>query len=564
MCKYEQPKIMLIDTDKETTEKISEEGFNISEGSFGQKYEAQPEDECGLNGHLPYLTEKDIVIVDLKEQNDLLGENPKTNEKIINGHGRSFIVPRGQNYFDPSLLFAFQHKNDFEKILNNGGIIIVFCNSLNEEVYYYNDYRAGMIYDQGSFQLDNYSWLPFNSTITNCTKGKEIIIENNASDLANKLLKGSSDEIKYFCKFDIEFINNVQPIFRNPLDEIIGYFKAIENEDNLGFIFYLPQFLNKHKPIINLFEEYLPELKPDLFPEFVKNKWLDKEKYLFPKVKKVLNKKDKIILNFQKKIKEINEEISLAKNKYKFMTNILIAQGYGDFLEDNIYKLLKHLGYAEVVKVDEEIEGNRQEDFRIIIDNKFTVVEVKGHNSNPTEDDCQALNKYINRNMRRESRTDIHGILIVNHQKLLPPLKRKNPAFTPEQIDDAKRDGYTLVSTWELFKAVRLKQEEIINFNDINTSLHTPGLFKAIPSTFNYFGEIVKLYEGKTIACVYLELEEVCINDEILVQDGNNYFVQKIKEMRVDDKEAEKAMNGDALSIKLDKPISKQANIFLK
>lgn len=488
MCKYQTPKILLVDIDEKTTNKLIEKGFNIDTGTFGKKYKSKPGEECGLNGNLPFLTEKNIVVVDLKHKTGKVGDNPVYYEENSNADRTALFTPRGQNYFDPSIIFSYQKQKDFEKIIKNGGILIVFCDSLKEEVYYFKEYQGGIVYTHNNLSLNNYSWIPTNIRVNNCEKGKEIIINNN---LGKKILTNYDDEIEYTCNFNIEFMNSAYPFFSNPIDEVIGYSESIENDDDLGFIFFLPKFKDKYIPIINMFEELLPELKPELFPEFVKNSWLDDNQYIFPEVKKIIDKKEEIISKHKDYIDEINRKIDNTRKEYKFMTNILIANGYGDFLEDNIYKVLEFIGYENIKKTDEIVEDNRQEDFRIVNENRFSLIEVKGHNGNPTEDDCQALLKYINRTMRKKGRTDIHGILIINHQKLLPPLERKKPAFTSEQISDAKRDGYTLVSTWELFKAVRLMQKEIINFTDVDKSLHQSGLFKAIPPTFKYLGKIL-------------------------------------------------------------------------
>lgn len=107
-------------------------------------------------------------------------------------------------------------------------------------------------------------------------------------------------------------------------------------------------------------------------------------------------------------------------------------------------------------------------------------------------------------------------------------------------------------------------QKEIIDFNDIDKSLHQSGLFKAIPSTFKYLGKIQKQFHKNTVVCFYLELEEISIGDELMIQDKNDYFVQTIKEMMVDGEKVDKAEKEEKLSIKLIKPVTKQANIYLK
>lgn len=335
-------------------------------------------------------------------------------------------------------------------------------------------------------------------------------------------------------------------------------------EDKTGYLIVLPQFKDEYKLITNLLKKVLPEFKPELFPDFVRNSWLDGEEYAFPIVKELIIQKENLVSEYGSKIKIIDDKINEIRTNYSFLTNILTSEGVSEFLVNNVYDVLKFIGYKNVIKADDIVEGNRQEDLRILDDKRFTVVEVKGHNGNPTEDDCQALLKYISRTMKREGRTDVQGILIVNHQRMLPPLQRNNPAFTEQQIKDAIRDGYKLVSTWELFQSARLLQECILSFEEIDGDLHTPGLFKAIPSCWKHIGRVEKLLKDKTVACVYLDIEEIRNGNEIIVHDGTNYFKQIIEEMMVDKKVVTVSKKGEPVSIKINHQISKQTNIYLK
>lgn len=70
--KYDKPKILAVDIDTAVIDNLLEDGFNIDIGTFGKSYSASEGQECGLNGNLPYLLEKDIVIVNLN-RDDTLG-----------------------------------------------------------------------------------------------------------------------------------------------------------------------------------------------------------------------------------------------------------------------------------------------------------------------------------------------------------------------------------------------------------------------------------------------------------------------------------------------------------
>lgn len=565
--KYELPKILAIDMDEEEIMKLKEEGFNIEVGTFGYGYRCNQYDECYLNGSLPHITEKDIVIIDLDEKKTTI-ENESFNSELTKADRTVPIVPRGQNYFKPSYLFANQYKSEIKKILYNGGIIIIFADEVKEETYYIRQYSHDNLSGEDTVKLSNYNWLPVDIFPHSQPCGNIVIPfseDNQLMKFSNEVISENKDEIEYKCIFETSSENQFN-LFKNKLDETVGYIEIVKNNDKIGCLVVLPQFLHKYKPLLTLFKELLPSIKPELFPEFVQNNWLREDEYILPKVKNIITKRDKVKEEYEEKIKNLDKEIVETEEKLSFSTNILIAQGYSGFLVDNVKKVLEFIGYKNVIDVDKELEGgNRQEDLRIRDNDRFDVIEVKGHKGKPTEDDCQAVVKYMSRQMREQDRTDIYGILIVNHQRLLPPMNRENPAFTLAQIEDAKRDNYNLVSTLELYKAIRLLQEGILSFDEIDRELHKSGLFQAIPSTWQSVGKIERLInKDNIIACLYLAVDVVKINDEIVIQDDNNYFIQRIEEMMVDEVKVEKAIKGQPVSIKINNVIKKKANIYLK
>jgi hypothetical protein len=561
---YNKPKILTIDLNDEVIDQLKQEGFNIEVGTFGKNYSVQEGDECGLNGSLPYILEKDIVIVDLNRDENIIGENPYNNDVMQKANRTVYVAERGQNYFNPAYLNARVYLDEFKKIIGKGGIIITFSSRPDDEIYNLVTIERNYVAKKNHFSIDNYDWLPTKFQIEVCCLGREVIIDDDFSVLAESIIQGCKNEIEYKCIFpDLVSNSYTGVLFRNSIGEPIGFLRSEQNDDNIGYYFVLPQFKDKYKVIRNLFHDVIPNLKPDLFPDFVKNNWLDNEAYIFPKIKEIISQRDKLIEEYESKLKLTESEIEQAKEEYSFLTNILISQGFDEFLVDNVMKVLNFIGYKEIVKVDEIIEGNKQEDLRITDNKRFIVVEVKGHNGNPTEDDCQAILKYINRNMKKEGRTDIHGILIENHQKHLEPMQRNNPAYTAEQIRDALRDKYTLVDTWQLFQAARLLQEGLISFEEIDNELCKPGLFNAIPSKWNYLGKIDNYFNQIQVVGMILEAEELNRYDEIIVQNGNDYFKQIIDSIRIDDSEVEHAKQGDAISFKVERPISKQAKIYV-
>lgn len=565
--KYEKPSIFFIDIDKAVEDLLSNNGFNITSGTFGAKYAVKRDTECGLNGKLDYLTEKEVVFVNLKEE-DKYGINPLKSLQWCNGDGMTLASSDSGDTFNPRYLYAFKFKEEFEKILNNGGILVVFADKVVSENYNFINVSSRYKSRADSKSISNYDWIPHNHLKPiNCIPGKELYYNEKVNIPVSKIFVGCEESVSYKCKFNIQdgyYFDTGVTLCSNKIYENVGYIKEYGKDDNQGYLIILPQVSDLHRIIKNLLTDILPILKPDLFPDFVKNSWINDDEYIMPDVKKIINEKEELIEKYEKKQKDLEKRIEEKKEEYSFLTNLLTSNAYDDVLVNNVKKTLEYIGYKNVIDVDNEIIGNRQEDLRIQDGELFTIVEVKGHNGNPTEDDCQAVLKYISRNMKQYNKLDIHGILVVNHHKLQPPFERPNPAFTKAQIEDAVRDEYTLVSTWELYKAVRLFQEKLILFEDINIGLHTPGLFAAIPKSWNYVGKIERLLKDKTVVCVYLKAPSIKLGDELIVQTGNEYLRVNVEEMMIDNINVDSAKLDDKLSINLKVPIKKQSVIFVK
>lgn len=559
--KYNTPRIKLVDIDSNIYEKLIDEGFNVSVGTFGCKYSVSKDTECSLNGNLDGLTETDVVIIDLQDHGEV-SDNPLKEKQWLLGDRHTLSSRGSGEYFYPQNLYALQYQKDFHNILLNGKVVVVFAARKKQTTYNIVQIKDDTRYAPESELISNYDWIPdFYSNVKDCVRGNQITLEEK--EMLDSIFKGCEHGVTYDTTFGIYETTEQSVLCKSALGETIGFIKSY-GDDNFGYLVILPQVEDQYQIIKNLLVDFLPEISGELFPDFVKNTWVKNDDYLLPEIKQLIDRKKEITAKYEKNIVDIDLEIVRIEKEYDFLINILTSDAFSDYLVKNVIKTLGFIGFNHVIDVDEEVEGNRQEDLRIEYDNLIAIIEVKGHNGNPTEDDCQALLKYINRNMKKYSRTDIHGILIVNHQKMKEPKDRTYPAFTVEQIDDAIRDEYTLVSTYELYKACRLMQEGFLDFEEIKKELFTVGLFCAIPKTWQYIGKIQKMFKEKTVACVVFEGDSISIGNELIIENGNDYFTQSVIEMMVEGESKDVAVKGDKLSLKVDRPIRNSSNIYIR
>ena len=292
----------------------------------------------------------------------------------------------------------------------------------------------------------------------------------------------------------------------------------------------LPQFENMSLIIENILTEVLPFFYPEIFKDFVKDTWMDKEEYILPEIKNIIKEKENIEKEYKTKLDEINQRIKDKQEETKYLYNIISSTGTGDKLVESIIKCLEYLEYTKVDDWDKVREDDeKEEDIHIYKNEKeYFIAEVKGINGPAIEDDCNVIVKYKSRNCSKLKIPSIHGVVFVNYHKNVEPNQREELGFTSKEIKDAIRDEYTLVGTYELFKAIRLCQENIISKESIRKSLETPGIFKAIPTSFEQIGKIENILDKSKVICIPLECDKIRVNDELLIIEDNNYYKTKI------------------------------------
>ena len=372
------------------------------------------------------------------------------------------------------------------------------------------------------------------------------------------------------CTFYINNYENKNTInlLENIYGDLIGYFQMFEREDKTkNTLIILPQCENMSLIIENILTEVLPFFYPEIFKDFVKDTWMDKEEYMLPEIKTIIKERENIEKEYKTKLDIINQRIKDKQEESKYLYNIISSSGTGDKLVKNIIKCLEYLEYIKVDDWDKVREDDeKEEDLHIYKSAKeYFIAEVKGINGPAIEDDCNVIVKYKSRNCSKLKIPSIHGVVFVNYHKNVEPNQREELGFTSKEIKDAIRDGYTLVGTYELFKAIRMCQENIISKEIIRKSLETPGIFKSIPASFEQIGIIENILDKINVICIPLECEEIRVNDKLLIIEGNNYYQTKIVSLMVNEIGVEKSKKGDKVGIKIDKDIPKvkSAQIYL-
>ncbi len=202
--------------------------------------------------------------------------------------------------------------------------------------------------------------------------------------------------------------------------------------------------------------------------------------------------------------------------------------------------------------MDEELKkagatGPKREDLRICSESPVLLIEVKGINGLPKDDDALQVSKYIIPRMKEWGRTDIQGLSIINHQKNYPPLERENDlTFRDDILTNAIEQGFGLLTTWDLFRLARGYEKNKWKHEHISELFYRNGRINPIPVHYKYLG-IIKGYAGKANAVgIEIQKGEIKLGDNIAFELATEFEEQEIGSIQIDRKPVKSA---EAVSI---------------
>jgi len=258
-----------------------------------------------------------------------------------------------------------------------------------------------------------------------------------------------------------------------------------------GFYLLLPWFEEKNIEVAELLlDQVLPKILPEFFAQERKN-WLDFSEYVFPGLLEVYKQMEEeneghrqILARLEAKIGEIRSSEQEPFNK------LLVTQGAD--LRQAIIRALKYINWLNVVDVDEywkRVIRVKEEDIWLLDENDKSVeqlirsipliqVTIMSGKGGAKDEDCLLLQRYKGRRMQEFDNTKMKAILVGNYFCEIEAKLREAP-FTQAQIDEAAKDGNGLLSTYELFKAIKAEKEKKLTKEDIREQIKNKvGLIK--------------------------------------------------------------------------------------
>ena len=505
----ERPWIFMIDVDAEVGNVFKSAGFNCEFGSFGPLISLSPtgrggETLCKISYELPpNLHEFDIVVVDLKERNTELYEQSQT-DFFSGKNPKGYLIRCSfpQSVFDQRPFVGQISSDEFENISKRDSIFVVFATHFETVEYYIVELTRGGYSPLETKRINNYSFLP--SYFRNENKSgikTNVVNESPLSEFLQKYNKAFTYEIVFehptsWVNGKSEKNDNFRPLITNEENEIVSFVQF--NDTNTLFVF--PQLEHKHEFLLELFQKYLPEFAPNLFPFNTQFVWLKNEEYQLPNEANLIAQQASLKKEYERRIEELNIAIEKNNTKHRFLHNLITATGTE--LVKSLEQYLHWLGFESVKNCDETKPEQKEEDLQIPLDKGLLIIEAKGIGGTSKDSECSQISKIRHRRGRERGTYDVYALYIVNHQRYLPPENRLNPPFTKAQIADAISDERGLLTTYELFKLYFYVEAGLITKEEARNSLLEFGLVAFKPTNSVRIGYPKELHYQNTVGII--------------------------------------------------------------
>lgn len=571
----EKPRICCFDIKEDVIDRLKGNGYNIYSATLGSKIKVpnkyKESTQLLLNHQFPEnLHEYDVFILDLDNFETV---EYKDSEHIRDSHTGDkalyLLSEYPETLFDPRPLASFLLNKKLDEIGNKPFLVVAFT-SQNYKINYQliEKYDGGHIkyLDKEEYGIYSFSNIPTLSP----RAGKLINVSYNHNDDLTKFLNKYIKELIYNQTFqhpsiykNDEYVEdpNYIPLIINDNENIVSICKT----GNKSCAFYFPQIENKFDFLDDFLSQIATRMMPELFPYASEFKWKNNSEYWLPNHLKLLDKKNNLQKEYEKKLKDKEEEIISNTKKYNFLHDIIIETG--DKLVNALIKYFEWLGFDDIINFDEnENDDNNkilEEDIQInlITPKGLLVIECKGIGGTSTDSDCSQISKIRYRRCEERNAFDVSALYVVNHQRYLPPLNRKNPPFTENQIKDAINDKRGLLSTWQLYNLYFDVVNGIIKKEEARKDLLEYGLVDFRPKNLTFIDEPKEIFKNGYVSIINLNNIELAKDDNIFIEKNGKFSKTHIVSLEENDKNVKKVSTG-VIGLKLNNPIKQKSKLW--
>jgi len=557
--KHPQPLVLLVDMPKEAADRLRQDGFNITTGTFGAPYPVEVSDRwtrISLNAHLPWnVGEQDIVLVDLDQPEDHPMRPPAT--ATVDADAPDWWGHCGTGRIDPRPRAMVQTRDAFDRILEHGGVFVVFADVLRiPRATLGTSSREYGLNQMGSITATNWGFLSeLNSVeVNNDDYGEEVRLLPDVA--VREDIRRLFQEGHYTCSMEPGYQQQERwgPMATNKFKKTIAAVLGAR-ADGEGFVIILPQLTDKAAAAAWVLNEVLPHHAPHLFPYIEKPTWQDDPSFDSLGAATLRAEVDKTRAEYEVKIAALEAQIAADRAAYKHLREIL--RETGDDLVAAVRETLRAIGFRQVVDVDEE-EGDlverKREDLQIRDSSPVLLIEVKGITHTPSDTDALRADQYVTPRMREWGRTDVAAVTIINHQRHLPPRDRIRSPFHSDIIDNARARHLGLWTTWDLYRLARSFSENGWTHEQIRHLFYQPGRVDVVPSHYSYVGTIGKYLPEKRVFGLKVEAGEVRIGERLAFDFPMGFQEQSIESLQLEFNPVDVAAAGSFAGIRTEFP----------
>ncbi|CAN5312828.1 hypothetical protein BH10PLA2_BH10PLA2_07680 [soil metagenome] len=546
--KHPKPRILSIDVSSDIVEAMQTAGYNVSKGTFGTPYTIQRSSQFRAvqlkSVRLPELNEQEILIIDLAGADR---SNPP-NDHIAQGI-EHFCQSCSMGCITPRQLAMSIYREEFEKIFTHAGVCIIIANDRFDVDYVRAKLDGGHIYAPGrELRLSNWGiFAALEAANGNNESGREI---HFADGELSSFLKRFASDGSYSCSFEYRDTSVVKwtSLAKNKYGSTVaGLLANTRRTQHLLLLPRLPRFADA---IVGLLEGFVALWRPDLFPHLEGAKWVHRQEYELPAVTELIRQIEKVNTEAKTAEEELQSKIAMLQVRNADWYTLL--RGTGDDLAQAVMRSLRTLGFQKVIDVDEEEkkQGNHQnlrEDIRIHDSIPILVIDVKGINDCPSDEEATQSAKHATMRMREWKHTDVKPLTIVNHQRHLPPLERNPVVYRSEIVGNAEQEELGLMTTWDFFRILRNKEHLGWPEDTVKAIFYRKGIIRPVPSHYQYLGRVAKAWSNKL--GVVIEENELQVGDRIALEFSILFEEKDVSSIRVNDTKVQHAKVGDPAGV---------------
>lgn len=536
------PKILLVDLDPDSVQALTRlNGINALVGSFGRPYTVpRGSGSCVIDYQgikLIDYKEAEGFVIDLHPLKAKPGDNvqpPPDNVKEVFGSGRGGTV-------DPRPYMMAFVRADLDRILDHGGIFVVFARPLEELRYvegYLENGGRSLVRIAEPVTETNYSFLSeirWNLGV-NSDHGKEMSatsVDTPLGKLVSKHLNGGC----FRCTLN-DYTNwkSWHPLAISKFGACVAAYRVFDGAG--GIVILLPEVSDQQGFLTALFRDVLPELRPKLFPKLQRGTWALTPPYEVDAVLSLQSRAKEVRALADKELATIETEIAKERLDHAFLFDLLRETGTS--LVSAVKLALGALGFKDVLDVDEKMKAEEanpdlREDLQIHDRSPLLTVDVKGLGNFPTDSDALQAHKHASIRIQELSRFDIRALAIINHQRSVPPLERDNEMpFRAELLKVANQVKMGMLTTWDLHRLVRNARKLGWQPKHVMPVLYRIGRIEPIPEHYALIGQVEHFYEKPQVASIRLTNGALRRADKVAFEFPVEFHELEVKSVQVD------------------------------